>query len=845
MKKFKITLLAVFIVSLGGCGGGGENTSPQPWFGDPPSEELPSDSDSDGSNTNAPPVIFGIPSTPIEVVFGQPIELSVTISDPEGGALSVTLYGAPDWLLYDATNGFTGTPNILDNVDGVFIEVSDGENTVVSDTFTISVSEPDTVFYSIPNLQNVATGDEFILSFQPNSESIPVNFRSVLIDNKLVIPLPYPLPLGLDDFYVSLIWESQSYVTLRKEIGTGEELFSLLGDDLQFDVESKVSQLPTIRDTSEFHLKTLLQGENAVVPVVLPAITQRLSQSYSASALLELSALYSLAKTEGALLGLNSVLSSNLDERYTDVGLPDSLLSAVDDVRSKEESLINNRYWNDLLNSAKTQYLGYGSDWGASRYFLTEPISTTFAASTGGALNLNEDGSFTADSLLNNYGVPEFGQWLLAENGLLTLNVNAETVSRTVTVEIKDDPTLFREALMTQANLRYKSATEWMEEVTASRLKGSLAITLSPATEVIFNSMHDSRNGAKALLVERVGTASAEGLSKAVEYVEEYHDLTAFEEEQVGIDVSIDYRPLLFDFILKMPNSEGLIVEGAERWLDLYDAPIVRERMVNEGVNAYESPQEGFSIVNTDWDVIFSDAKQELAFTHVTSGMEYVVTLLNQAAPNNRVSGDTSVRSYSASAIVSLNGVETDRDLIELNLHTKSLCEADGELSALCASVLLSEVESILFNRLSGKQVASDYKSYQDAAILTVPSDSSAAQVTEPVYTPVKIGNDCRGNKTSCWVPNGEPFFVGSFAENSHAQWAVGNSADKDQETWFPIKLSSDVVTVWKPGNGVVHYSSRTLINDSDDIEQENDPFRLAWLCSLVNAEGDDALCMD
>jgi hypothetical protein len=842
MKKFKIILLAVFIVSLSGCGGGGENTSPQPWFGDPPIADSPSGG-GDSGNTNAPPVISGIPSAPIEVVFGQPIELTVTASDPEGAALSVALYGAPDWLLYDATNGFTGTPNALGDIDGIYIEVNDGENTVVSDTFTISVSEPDMVFYSIPNLQNVATGDQFILSFQQNSESVPVNFGSILIDNELVIPLPYPVPAALDGFYVSLIWESQNYVTLRKEIGTTEELFSLLGDDLQFDAESRVSQRPTIRDTSEFHLKTLLQGENAVVPVTLPAITQSLSQSYSASALLELSALYSLARNEGALLGLNNVLSSNLDERYTDVGLPESLLSAVDDVRSKEESLINNRYWNDLLNSAKTQYLGYGSDWNASRYFLTEPISTTFAASTGGALELDDDGSFAADELLSNYGIPESGEWSLAENGLLTLNFNVETASRTVTVEIKEDPTLFREALMTQANLRYESATKWIEEVTALRLNGSLVITLSPASEIIFNSMYDSQNGAKALLVERVGTARAERLSDAVEYVEEYYDLTAFEEGQVRGDVSIDYRPLLFDFILKMPNDEGLLVEGSEQWLDLYDAPIVRGRVVNEGVDVYESPKEGFSIVNTDWDVIFNDKKQEFSFTHVTSGMEYLVTLLNQAAPNNRVSGDTSVRSYSASAIVSLNGVETDRDLIELNLHTKSLCEADGELSALCASVLLSEVESVLFNRLSGKQVASDYKSYQDPAILTVPSDSSENQVTEPLYSPVKIGDDCRGNKTSCWVANGEPFSVDSFAKNSHVQWAVGNSTDKD--TWFPIKLSSDVVTVWKPGNGVVHYSSRTLINDSDNTDQEDDLFRLAWLCSLVNVKGDDALCMD
>jgi hypothetical protein len=828
MKKIKITLLAAFIVSLSGCGSGEDGTNPQPWFGDPPVEDS---TGGDGSNTNAPPVILGVPSAPIEVVFGQPIELSVTINDPEGVPLSVVLYGAPDWLLYDATNGFTGAPNTLSSIDGVFIEVSDGENTVVSDTFAISVSEPDIVFYSIPNLQNVATGDEFILSFQPTSGSVPVNFGSILIDNELVIPLPYPLPEDLEGFYVSLIWESQSYVTLRKEIGTTDELFSLLGDDLQFDIESRLSQLPTIRDTSEFHLKTLLQGENAITPVILPAITQSLSQSYSASALLELSALYSLARNEGALLGLNDVLSSNLGERYADVGLPDSLLLAVDEVRSKEGSLVNSRYWNDLLNSAKTKYLGYGSDWNASRYFLTEPISTRFAASTGGALKLGDSGSFTAEASLGNYGIPESGEWQLAENGLLTLNFNADTVSRKVTVEIKDDPTIFREALMTLANLRYESATKWIEEVTAARLKGSLVITLLPAGEVIFNSMYDSQNGAKALLVERVGKASAERLNSVVEYIEERHDLTAFEGGQAMRGVSVDYRPLLFDFILKMPNSEGLLVGGSERWLDLYDAPIVRERVVNKDVDVYEFPKEGFSIINADWDVDFSDVKQEFHFTHATSGMEYIVTLLNQAAPNNQASGDTHVRSYSASAIVSLNGIETDRDLVELNLHTKSLCETDGDSSALCSSDLLSEVESVLFDRLSGRQVVSDYKSYQSAAILINSVDSDSLN---PYYIPVKMGSECFGNQTSCWVENGEIFFTDSFEETNHAQWTVGDG----KEAWFPVKISSDIVTVWKPGNGIVHYSSRVI---PVEPEQEYDPFWLAWVCSLANPNGNDS----
>ncbi|GAA5219342.1 hypothetical protein GCM10025776_37590 [Corallincola platygyrae] len=107
-------------MALSACGGGGGGSDPAP--------------------VNLQPTISGVPVA--SVAEGEDYSFQPTVNDPEGGALTCSIEGLPDWASFDpATCSISGTPGLDDGGEftGIVITVSDGEHSVSLPAFSVIV----------------------------------------------------------------------------------------------------------------------------------------------------------------------------------------------------------------------------------------------------------------------------------------------------------------------------------------------------------------------------------------------------------------------------------------------------------------------------------------------------------------------------------------------------------------------------------------------------------------------------------------------------------------------------------------------------------------------------------
>src|SRR5438552_9892501 len=92
---------------------------------------------------NRPPVISGTPAT--TVVAGSAYTFTPVASDPEGRALTFTIYNRPAWATFSGVTGrLQGTPQIADvgTYGNIIVAVSDGRKTAQLAPFSIVVTTP-------------------------------------------------------------------------------------------------------------------------------------------------------------------------------------------------------------------------------------------------------------------------------------------------------------------------------------------------------------------------------------------------------------------------------------------------------------------------------------------------------------------------------------------------------------------------------------------------------------------------------------------------------------------------------------------------------------------------------
>ncbi len=129
---FALVLSACGSVNVGSGTGGSGTTSPA--------------SGPTSTETNSPPQISGTPAT--SVIAGQGYAFLPTASDPDGDELTFSIANKPDWASFDAASGLlngTPPPAAVGTSADITISVSDGQDTVSLDVFSITVEAPLTI----------------------------------------------------------------------------------------------------------------------------------------------------------------------------------------------------------------------------------------------------------------------------------------------------------------------------------------------------------------------------------------------------------------------------------------------------------------------------------------------------------------------------------------------------------------------------------------------------------------------------------------------------------------------------------------------------------------------------
>lgn len=128
--RARVSVAAVFVVLLAGCGGEDDGES-----------AATSTASSPEATANSAPAVSGRPGT--SVLAGQTYSFQPAASDADGDGLTFTATNVPSWASFNATTGrLTGTPSTAEigAYRDITITVSDGKATASLDPFTITVT---------------------------------------------------------------------------------------------------------------------------------------------------------------------------------------------------------------------------------------------------------------------------------------------------------------------------------------------------------------------------------------------------------------------------------------------------------------------------------------------------------------------------------------------------------------------------------------------------------------------------------------------------------------------------------------------------------------------------------
>ena len=120
------------------------------------------------TNTNRPPELVN--PGPQTVVEGDPFSLAISFSDPDGDPVSLSLAGAPPWVVFNSGAGtLTGTPGFSDAASSsVTITASDGPSSTPA-TFTLTVTNTNRApAVADPGPQSATVGVAFSLPLSIN-----------------------------------------------------------------------------------------------------------------------------------------------------------------------------------------------------------------------------------------------------------------------------------------------------------------------------------------------------------------------------------------------------------------------------------------------------------------------------------------------------------------------------------------------------------------------------------------------------------------------------------------------------------------------------------------------------
>lgn len=798
MKK---TLLAVSVATLllSACGGSQTDNNEQPWLGggSPPGSEPP---------VNLPPKLNGIPAEVMKVGFRQSAQIALTATDPEGKAVSFTLFGAPSWVTMTPEGLITVAPKTMSGGEFV-VQISDGVNTVSSSTVRIDVLPPNTIDYMPVAPESAQKGDVFSLTFvSPSGDA--TSFTTVLNgDETLPLQIPFPYDTQLDQYQVVAHWDpsQRGLIPYQRWVGSVASLYQDLGDALTIPKSLRTAHTPDALSSAYLHgLHQRGQDPSRQSAFTVESAHQTVGAE-SSSALLKLAAIYQLSHQRPELSEFNTALRSDLTKVRTTVGLGD-LLEEVDEIRRSEGALINDRYWSDLLNETIGDLEKTVVSWNPGRSQLLVPVDATFGSGAGQTLDLNEDGTYHVRGQPLHWLTGSQGAWTSTAQGLSLSYTSPDPSVKKIEVPYEADPILLRERLMSTLHISFETATAWVDIASKKKLS-LLQFSVNPASRLEITSAISTMSGERPTMVSALGKVHFVNAELEADYISQQAE-RILRSVPNQLPSYFEHRNEIYDVLLPWPLNSGDLGNNTFNWVSLYDAPVVRERISTTGGGATEK--------SIAWSVQYDAEQRRFSFLsegHPAGRLSYTVSLSGTPLIDRKEPEIHNSRRYAGHAELHRDGTLVYEGPVSMSLIPKSRCE----VSSRCEPNELYQSNAFWVDSRWG--MGSD-----GTGLLFLPTpDPAEPTKTLNVMQPVRMGSLCVGEISSCLVSDGAGFTIRSHASSGKTVWQLSGGATS---AWHPIQVNGTSFTVW-PERGVPVHRVLTSIDQTKAL----------WRCSYVNPE--------
>jgi hypothetical protein len=819
-RSYLLIILTALLISA--CGGGGDSVDEpirQPWLGG-----VAGGDDSDGGSSdvpaNNPPNISGVPTGNVNIPFGVEGTFLIDASDTEGDVMALSLLNAPDWMILDSTGRVTFTPNAVGDFESIYVQVSDGVNVVNSDTFSLTVTPPAEITFQVPNGDGLSSNDVFLLRFFNGTEPVTTFVSEFVEDEGVFFTLPYPIPVSLKSSTVLMTWSKTSFVDYNKLIGPIGAIYLGLDETFKMSEESLFSLIPTATSSAYFHMLSKFEDETLSLDFMDSTVLFRLNNSVRAGSFEQLSAYYHLARTAADLQNINTLLTQDIDLFSFRAGLSPLFYEAITTIRKEDSSLVNNRFWLDLMGSATDALPTYDFDWNG-RVQLVPTINLGYSPDTGVIINLVENDRYFAKDEKDYLSLESEGEFRL-DSGALYIPLKNDGDDVPVSVPFSSDVIVLSERIESYFSLDESLAFEWASALVDLSAVDSIDFLRSPGQELKISTVFVASNGDAFMNMDVLGLVSLSP-SFSDEYgIELSSQYSRSEGSSVARKLPVNedkakvmrFRPEIFDIIVDMPYTTVTGgIDYKKTWLDLYDMPLVREKDIDN--------EELFV---SDWTSEYTE-EGVLVFHHPNIAGDlatYSLNLTAAAAQDGTRTGSIDVHRYTVSSTLTQSAVVVGERVLPVVFSARTLCEVSG---CLVESV---KKEGLLWFDSSNGTYFSDNAALSDDMFLfisekTADVDGETVVVSPERFAPVTTTSDCQGEVEVCWALSGDYFnIVGDSYSNL---WITGLPGS----IRFPIDVRNNAFS-WMRGDSVQHY-------ESADREMDG----LYWTCSFVDPEmGDD-----
>lgn len=796
--KGKSFIAISLILALSGCGGSGDNVSKneQPWLGG----QLPDDGGDDSVANVAPEILVDFNALS-QASFGQEVLIPVYSEDADGDEVTLSLYGAPDWLAWSPELGvIKGTVDEVGNFSSFQVSAKDSEGNesdlVSSPQFNIPLPEQFTLDVNLPI--NISSGDSVNMYFvDTKDESEIITFGAAVDESGTAKFEGFKSDFDTyEDRTLVVEWQSQNYVPLFNIVGPASIIKNELNSKLELSSDAFLKMSPTAKSAAYYHLLQKYSSRPGNTHVVGLGAASNYHGAFSGQTYKDMVGYYVMAQKYGELYGLNDVLRTDLftgHELEVDgqkAGLP-FIHEPVTDVALEREitrerlnydSSVSGRLWEDLLEKESQDAIKSGLGFAVTpdEWTLTFSSSSLYGDSEGVVITLNDDD--TSQVVVDGETIE--GTWESSSTaGEYAFKSSFKGVPADVsTYSIEELPNVLFELGLEQSDInKYleKAINEGLDFVDLSLVKNadlSFISHYSPFEDVSVGDV--TAHSVVSILGESVDVTKTQGahLTKS---------------KKTDLD-SWSFDNSIYEVILKLPGSDEY------QWLDLYS-----EENVEFKKSTKNTPDKS-------WKWSYHENDSALQLSAFDGSSELVSKYIIEREPSMHLfnAGDINARAYGVRNIVERNGEVISDGLSSLILHPTARCEFYTDDTPPCAfsvvqpSNALNDSDSFKFwfdTSLGALKLGSEYDGQSFIYIADVASESEGSALVDYRIFNLESSDDCEN------IDDDGLCFASISNEKvsdtpNYDRWIVG------AEKWYPIYVTGNEMIVMTDSGEVKTY---------------------------------------